>query len=57
MTQQAHTPQVGLGRTAGCGAEAGMALALLTFWLLLPLGVYVVAGTLASWFVNRRLAA
>jgi hypothetical protein len=31
--------------------------ATLTFWLLLPLVAYVVAGGMASWHVNRRLAA
>ncbi len=31
--------------------------ATLTFWLLLPLVAYVVAGGMVSWHVNRRLAA
>jgi hypothetical protein len=30
--------------------------ATLTFWLLLPLVAYVVAGGMVSWYVNRRLA-
>jgi hypothetical protein len=31
--------------------------ATLTFWLLLPLMTYVMAGGMVSWHVNRRLAA
>jgi len=31
--------------------------ATLTFWLLVPLVVYVVAGGVASWHINRKLAA
>ena len=31
--------------------------ATLTFWLLMPLVAYVVAGGVAGWHVNRRLAA
>jgi hypothetical protein len=31
--------------------------ATLTFWLLVPLVIYVVAGAMASWHINRKLAA
>jgi hypothetical protein len=30
--------------------------ATLTFWLLVPLLIYVVAGGVASWHINRKLA-